>query len=79
MPTHHFTNPKIQRARKDWIRERHRQLYGATRGLRTEPRQSTTAGYGVATRESTGKEGRALVKSAHKRNTSAVFQQGELP
>jgi len=60
MPTHHFADPEIQRQRKDWVRERHRKLYGANRGLRTEPRQSTTAGYGVATRESTGKEGRAV-------------------
>jgi hypothetical protein len=50
MPTHHFADPEIQKARKDWIRERHRKLYGANRGLRTEPRQSETAGYGVATR-----------------------------
>ena len=80
MPTHHFADPAIQQARKAWIRERHRQLYGATRGLQTEPRQSKSAGYGVANHvDSTGKEGR-VVENADKRNTSAdLFNKGIQP
>ena len=80
MPTAHFADPAIQEGRKAWIKERHRQLYGANRGLQTKPRQSKSAGYGVANRvDSTGKEGR-VVKNAGKRNTSTLGnQQGEMP